>query len=142
MQVTQVNSPQFKAIHAQISKMNSAEKRMVEQMVDIITYSETYANAGKKGLDVCFFRPKKGLSTKFLKDKTRFIKDKNKKILEVNAGQRPSIEEYTRKILDKIEQINDGKFEAYNPVRKTGTRPSFEFIKKYLKDGEVDFFNL
>ena len=79
MQTQNINGLSFNGIHSQFTKMNRAQRKLTNILVDGVSYSNEYIKACDKNIDICFFpnpKNKSGVIAKFLKrDSETFVKD-------------------------------------------------------------------
>ena len=159
MQVSKVQSPSFKAIHAQTSKMTRAQQELTARLTDAISYSDSYAKAKSLGIDICIFpKGKKNIKARFLdRISESYVKNKNKtavtfsSTLDENkdtamtsiAAENNRLYKTADKFISKLDEVLSGKFgfeEADEEKIYAGDTDMNKLFNE-LKSYEIDEYN-
>ena len=147
MQVNNIQSPSFQAIHVQGSKMSKIQRNVAEKLVDSISYSDAYMKAYNELIDVCFVSSKdKVVDVMFLdRESNKFIRNGRDEILRVTSKTGQKLSDISTRIQNKLEEIVNGKYvrEKFNPEIYFWTGwISFKAVLNEIKasDGEKIMF--
>lgn len=111
MQINTNNSQNFKAIHAQVSKMNRPQRLLTSKITDLMSYSDSYVKLKDANIDLCIL-PHEGDKVKVLfldSDSEGFVKTIKDKVLEATSRSRETVFDTADRITEKIDKILSGK---------------------------------
>lgn len=156
MQISKIQSPTFNGIHAQTSKMTTAQRELTAKLTDAISYSDVYAKAKNLGIDICIF-PKglRNIKAKFLDTNSEnYIKNKNNNAVTFSsslderrtaltssiAAERKNLYKTADNFLSKLEDVLSGKFkfEEADPEKIHAGNTDMSRLFKELKVSEID----
>ena len=142
MQINNNPNVSFKAIHAQTSKMTTAQRKLTDNITKLISYSDSYMKASDANIDVCLFpEGMSKLKAIFLDSKTEgFVRTAKDNLVTVTSKTKENCFLTADRIMEKLDEITNGKYklEDYDVLKiNSGKTDKAELFKK-LKPEEID----
>lgn len=142
MQVNNTQNVSFQAIHAQTSKMSTAQKKLVDNLSSLISYSDSYMKAANANIDICFFPVGiNKIKAIFLDSKSEsFVKTAKDNIVSVASKARENCFLTADRIMYKLDEILAGnyKIEEYDVLKVASKKTDKVELFKMLKPEEID----
>ena len=142
MQINNNPNVSFKAIHAQTSKMTTVQKKLADNLTNLISYSDSYMKASNANIDVCLLPVGVSkLKAIFLDSKSEgFVRTAKDNLVTVTSKAKENCFLTADRIMYKLDEITSGKYkiEDFDVFKINSGKTDKAELFKILEPEEID----